>query len=160
MIKKIIKYFIRITANLFGFSIFVKKKTKNNNYDLVDKNIWIPFFHSEKYFSLYREGLEKSNQKKSDNFSKNLRHYSLIQSVKHVLSKKILEGYNFVECGCCTGHSSYMISKILKEYNFKNKFFRIADMFQNMGHYYPIKEIIFEWNFVRFISFNYNIIII
>jgi|TARA_B100001964_G_scaffold226487_1_gene275441 hypothetical protein len=129
MIKKIIKYFIRIISDLFGVSFFVKKKTKNNNYDLIDKNIWIPFFYPDKYFSLYKEGLKKSNQEKSDNFSKNLRHYSLLQSVRHVLSKKNLENYNFVECGCWTGHSSYIISKILKEYNFKNKFY-IFDSFE------------------------------
>jgi hypothetical protein len=49
--------------------------------------------------------------------------------VRHVLSKKNLENYNFVECGCWTGHSSYIISKILKEYNFKNKFY-IFDSFE------------------------------
>ena len=129
MIKKIIKYFLRIVSDLFGVSFFVKKKTKNTNYDLIDKNIWIPFFYSDKYFSLYREGLEKSNQEKSDNFSKNLRHYSLIQYVRYVMSKKNLQNYNFVECGCWSGHSTYIISKILKEYDFNNKFY-IFDSFE------------------------------
>ena len=109
--------------------IHVKKNTENSKYDLIDKNIWIPFVYSEKYFSLYKEGLAISKQEKSDNFSKNLRHYSLMQCVRHVLTKKDLQSYNFAECGCWSGHSTYIISKILKEYNFKNKFY-IFDSFE------------------------------
>ena len=57
MFKKLIKYLLKVIQNLFNILIFVKKRTKNVNYELVDKNIWIPFFYSEKYFSLYKEGL-------------------------------------------------------------------------------------------------------
>ena len=129
MFKKLIKYLLKVISNLFNISIFVKKRTKNVNYELVDKNIWIPFFYSDEYFSLYKEGLKKSQQEKSDNFSKNLRHYSLMQNVRHVLSKQNLQNYNFAECGCWSGHSTYIISKILKEFNFKNKFY-IFDSFE------------------------------
>jgi len=129
MLKEIIKYLLKLVSNLFNLSIFIKKNTKNSQYDLINKNIWIPFFYSKKYFSLYKEGLEISKQEKSDNFSKNLRHYSLMQCVRHVLAKNDLQNFNFVECGCWSGHSTYIISKILKEYNFKNKFY-IFDSFE------------------------------
>jgi len=129
MLKKIIKNLLRIISSLFNLSIFVKKNKKNTDYEIIDKNIWMPFFYSKKYFSLYKEGLEKSKQQKTDNFSKNLRHYSLMQCVKHVLSKNNLQNYNFAECGCWNGHSTYIISKILKENNFKNKFY-IFDSFE------------------------------
>ena len=129
MFKKLIKYLLKVISNLFNILIFVKKRTKNANYELVNKNIWIPFFYSDEYFSLYNEGLQKSQQEKSDNFSKNLRHYSLMQNVKYVLLKQNLQNYNFAECGCWSGHSTYLISKILKEYKFKNKFY-IFDSFE------------------------------
>ena len=129
MFKKLIKYLLKVIQNLFNILIFVKKRTKNVNYELVDKNIWIPFFYSDEYFSLYNEGLKKSQQEKSDNFSKNLRHYSLMQNVRYVLLKQNLQNYNFAECGCWSGHSTYLISKILKEHKFKNKFY-IFDSFE------------------------------
>ena len=44
MFKKLIKYLLKVIPNLFNILIFVKKRTKNVNYELVDKNIWIPFF--------------------------------------------------------------------------------------------------------------------
>ena len=129
MIKKIIKFVLDLISSLFGLSVFIRKNTKNTNYELVDKNIWLPFFNPNKYLSLYKEGLKKSHQEKSDNFSKNLRHYSLMQCVNHVLSQKKLQNYNFAECGCWSGHSTYLISKILKENNFNNKFY-IFDSFE------------------------------
>ena len=113
MIKKTIKYLLNKISHFFRLSIFVKKNTENTNFEIIDKNIWIPFFYFEKYFSLYKAGLTKSNQEWSDNFSKNLRFFSLMQLVKYVLSKQNLQKYNFAECGCWSGHSTYVISKIL-----------------------------------------------
>ena len=37
-----------------------------------------------------------------------------MQCVRHVLTKKDLQSYNFAECGCWSGHSTYIISKISK----------------------------------------------
>ena len=129
MIKKIIKYLLNKISRFFHLSIFIKRNTTNSNYEIIDKNIWIPFFYFEKYFSLYKEGIKESNQEWSDNFSKNLRFFSLTQLVRHVLSKQNLQNFNFAECGCWSGHSTYIISKILKEFNFKNKFY-IFDSFE------------------------------
>ena len=129
MFKKAIKYLLNKISHFFNLSIFIKRNTKNSNYEIIDKNIWIPFFYSEKYFALYKEGLKKSNQEWSENFSKNLRFFSLMQLVKYILSKQDLQNYNFAECGCWSGHSTYVISKILKEFNFKNKFY-IFDSFE------------------------------
>ena len=38
-----------------------------------------------------------------------------MQCVRHVLAKNDLQNCNFVECGCWSGHSTYIISKILKD---------------------------------------------
>ena len=129
MLKKIIKYLLNKISHFFHLSFFIKRNIKNSNYEIIDKNYWMPFFYFEKYFSLYKVGLQKSKQEYSDNFSKNLRFFSLTQLVKYVLSKQNLQNYNFAECGCWYGHSTYIISKILKEFNFKNKFY-IFDSFE------------------------------
>ena len=44
MLKKIIKNLLRIISSLFNLSIFVKKNKKNTDYEIIDKNIWMPFF--------------------------------------------------------------------------------------------------------------------
>ena len=46
-------------SNLFNLSIFIKKNTENSKYDLIDKNIWIPFFYSDEYFFWDQIGLER-----------------------------------------------------------------------------------------------------
>ena len=45
MIKKIIKYLLNKISHFFRLSIFVKKNTENSNFEVIDKNIWIPFFY-------------------------------------------------------------------------------------------------------------------
>ena len=50
MFKQLIKYLLKVIPNLFNILIFDKKRTKNVNYELVDKNSWISFFYSDEYF--------------------------------------------------------------------------------------------------------------
>ena len=129
MIKKIVKNVINEIAGLFGLKVFVHRKTKNSDFIGLDKNIWIPFLNSkdDENFNLYYEGLKKSNIEWSDNFSKQLKLYSLFQLARHSIKNN--KQYDFVECGCWTGHSSYAISKILKQNNFENNF-HIFDSFE------------------------------
>ena len=76
---------------------------------------------------LYYEGLKRSKNEWTDNFCKQLRHYSLQELVYHVIQQK-LKG-DFVECGVWKGHSAYIISSILSKKGFKGKF-HIFDSFE------------------------------
>lgn len=73
---------------------------------------FLPIFVKDKIIKLYFEGIKKSKNSKTHNFPKLMRFYCLIQMVNYVLEKKKV--YDFVECGCWKGHSSYIISKLIK----------------------------------------------
>ena len=73
---------------------------------------FLPIFVKDETIRLYFEGIRKSKNLKTHNFPKLMRFYSLIQMVNYVLAKKRV--YDFVECGCWKGHSSYIISKLIK----------------------------------------------
>ena len=68
-------------------SSLIKLLFRSQKYDLVDKNSWLPFHQYEDYFAKYKESLQKTNQIETDNFSKRLRVYSLIQLVNYVIEK-------------------------------------------------------------------------
>ena len=58
--------------------------------------------------------------------------YSLIQLVDYILKKKQFinnSNFNFVECGCWKGTSTYLVSSLLKENNFRGKFY-VFDSFE------------------------------
>ena len=106
MIKKLLKKIF----NIFGLAIYRYKKS--NIY--TDLENFIPFGdekNSDKENLLYYEGLKKSQNIQSDNFSKRLRYYSLQQIISYILNKN--EVSDFVECGCWKGHSSFIISKLI-----------------------------------------------
>jgi hypothetical protein len=63
----------------------------------------------------------------TDNFFKQCRSYRLQQMLTQVLDSGLTG--NVAECGCWKGHSSYVISTILKKYNFDQKF-SIFDSFE------------------------------
>lgn len=95
----------------------------------INPNIWIPFYDKENnyFMNLYQESMIKTESTIHDNFKKQLRFFSLFQCVN--LSLKMNQGFNFAECGCFKGHSTYGISKILSENNFKHEF-HIFDSFE------------------------------
>ena len=95
--------------------------------------LFTPFENSEEGFlKIYFESLEKANNNKNDNFKKRYRFFSLWQLVQHSL--KTSANFNFAECGCFKGQSSYIISSLLKTNNFKNNFF-IFDSFEGLSEY-------------------------
>ena len=75
----------------------------------------MPYKEGNELIDLYYSGLKKSKQEWTDEFSKQLRFYSLIQLAISVLKKN--EVFDFVECGCWRGHFSFIISSLI----FKNK---------------------------------------
>lgn len=104
-----------------------------------EKTSFTPFENSEEGFlKIYFEALEKANNNKHDNFKKRHRFFSLWQLVQHSL--KSSTNFNFAECGCWQGQSSYIISSLLKKNNFKNSFF-IFDSFEGLSEYNDVDRI-------------------
>ena len=75
---------------------------------IVDKRDLSPFQINNENFNLYYEGIKKSKNIHTDNF------------------------YDFAECGCWTGHSSYIISKLITKYK-KSVNFHIFDSFEGLS---------------------------
>ncbi len=119
-----LKNFIKKILKKLGLQI--NKYGKNKV--LIDRLDWIPFKNENENFKLYNEGLRRSKNELSDNFSKQLRFYSMTQIVKTTLRKNQI--FDFAECGCWKGHSAYMISSLL---NNKNIPFHIFDSFEGLS---------------------------
>jgi hypothetical protein len=123
MITKIIK-------NIFNFFGLQVNRNKNNLV-IINKYDWTPFVDKKnKIFELYFDGLKKTEHEWTDSFSKQLRLYSLIQLVGKVIQYKRV--FDFVECGCWRGHSSFVIASLLKKRK-KNIKFHIFDSFEGLS---------------------------
>tara|TARA_B100000965_G_scaffold401492_1_gene425454 strand:- start:1301 stop:2074 length:774 start_codon:yes stop_codon:yes gene_type:complete len=119
IIKKIIKSFF----NLFGLRI-----SRSDHFRvLIDRSQWTPFKDNNHRCQLYQSAIKKAESEHTDEFYKQLRFYSMIQIVEKILSNDKV--YDFVECGCWKGHSSFMISQLIKESN-KDIQFHIFDSFE------------------------------
>lgn len=105
--------------------------------------LWIPFNETTDFIKIYEEALKKANNNDHDNIRKRYRFFSLYQLV--YLSLKNNKDYNFVECGCFKGQSSYIIADILKKQNFKNKFF-IFDSFEGGLSEYSTEDKVIKHN--------------
>mgnify|MGYP001295028236 CR=1 FL=1 len=107
---------------------------KKNVSGVIDKRNLTPFQKDNKYYNLYFEGLEKSQNQNTDNFFKQCRHLDLINLALIALKKEVVA--DFAEAGCWKGHSSYFLSKLINDYNFKKnkniKFF-IFDSFEGLS---------------------------
>lgn len=126
-IKKILEFFLKIFL-IFGIKISINRAKSNVDFEYLEKNTWLPYLNKNNYyFNLYFETIDKSNSRDSDSFSKQIRFYSLMNIVKNICKNKKIE--NFVECGCWKGHSTLLISSILKENSF-NKEFLVFDSFE------------------------------
>ena len=125
LLKKIVISFFKS----FNIRLSIHKINKYSEYEDINKYEWQPFVDLKEnyYLKIYFDGLRKSKSTNSDNIFKQLRFYTLFQLVKYSIKKN--NEYNFAECGCWKGHSSYSISKILIDNNFKNKFY-IFDSFE------------------------------
>ena len=122
--------------------IFINKLLKFFNLELIKKNVsgvidkrnLTPFQKDNKYYNLYFEGLEKSQNQNTDNFFKQCRHLDLINLALIALKKEVVA--DFAEAGCWKGHSSYFLSKLINDYNLKKnkniKFF-IFDSFEGLS---------------------------
>ena len=107
----------------------IKNYLKRKNIETFNRKEWLPFLERDKKIIYYELGLKKTKQNETDNLSKQLRFYSLTQLILNLIRQKKFNNGNFVECGCWKGHSSYVISNILKKNNFKKNFY-IFDSFE------------------------------
>ena len=89
-----------VNQEIFGFKIHRNEKYLN----LVNQDDWMPLKEKNELVQLYYLGLKKSKQEWTDEFSKQLRFYSLMQLASKVLNNK--EVFDFVECGCCLLYTS------------------------------------------------------
>jgi O-methyltransferase len=126
-IKQVLKRVLEIMFDTVGIEAKFCKKNKARKTIVFDKNQISYFYSPNKRMALYFEGLVRSEMVWSDNFSKQLRFYSLQQIVEHVLSLRL--DADFAECGCWKGHSSFIISTLLSKHGFKNQF-HIFDSFE------------------------------
>lgn len=95
----------------------------------IKTRLWEPLLNESDnfYYDIYNKSLIKSDSQKHETFLKKLRFFSLFQLANQSVSQSL--NYNFAECGCFKGQSSYGISEILKSHNFNNKFY-IFDSFE------------------------------
>tara|TARA_B100001057_G_C22764780_1_gene917254 strand:- start:618 stop:1379 length:762 start_codon:yes stop_codon:yes gene_type:complete len=96
----------------------------------IDKRELTPYSEDNHDYKLYFQGLIKSKNTNTDNFFKQSRHLDLISLSKKVLGKEKV--YDFVECGCWKGHSSFFISKLIDRSEKKINF-HIFDSFEGLS---------------------------
>ena len=99
---------------------------------VIDKRDLLPFQGDNENLKLYYEGLKKSKNIRTDNFFKQSRFLDLINFTEKILQNQGNQIYDFVECGCWTGHSSYIISKLIQKHN-KSINFHIFDSFEGLS---------------------------
>ena len=126
-IKQVLKRALEVMFDTVGIEAKFWKKDKARKVIIFDQNQLAQYFYPNKRMELYFEGLDRAEMRWSDNFSKQLRFYSLQQIVEHVLSLRL--DADFAECGCWKGHSSFIISTLLAKQGFKNRF-HIFDSFE------------------------------
>lgn len=96
----------------------IASKRINNQF----QNIW----KNEPEVKIYNQASKKTNTKKNS-IQKRTRFYTLISALDYLTKEKISGDY--IECGCGQGHSTYIISSILKQ-NQSKKTFHIFDAFE------------------------------
>ena len=98
---------------------YTKILNKKSDVQFVFPKDFLPIYKKSDSIKLYYEGIKKSNNLHTDNFPKRMRFFSLFQNIEYILNKKKV--YDFVECGCWKGHSSFIISKLIKKKKIKIK---------------------------------------
>ena len=122
-LNKLIKYF----GSLIKLDINIASKKKYSKNILIDQHALESSLNKDEFIKLYYQGLTKTGMEETDNFYKQCRSFTLQQMLIQVLEAGLIG--NVAECGCWKGHSSYIISTILKRYNFNQKF-SIFDSFE------------------------------
>ena len=124
-----VKKFLQDILLLLGYQIRKKNKffIDPNHYQVLLPKV-------DKEWKLIIESKKKTLNNEQDLLT-NIRFYSLIQNINFILKQRKV--FDFVELGCWNGHSSYIISKLIKKSK-KNIKFHIFDSFEGLSE--PTKE--------------------
>jgi O-methyltransferase len=112
--------------------LFIKKIINFFRPDLqiFSKKALTHFNDNNEDYKLYLNAILKTKNLKSNNFFKEIRFLNLLQLIRYSLTKS--ETFDFAECGCWHGHSSFIISKLIHESS-KNIEFHIFDSFEGLS---------------------------
>jgi hypothetical protein len=134
--KKFIRNLLTYLFNIFGYGLAIFKKNNFTNYELVDRNVWQPFFEQNEKVKLYFKSLEVSKNSLDTNIYRELRFYNL-QNCLEQINKADVKG-DYVECGVWKGQSAYIIAThMLKRKN--NPELHLFDSFE-MGLSEKVKK--------------------
>ena len=114
--------FIKIILKFLGFELI----RHNPNVYRINSLDFIPIKNNQKDWQINIKAFKKTKNTHDDFFTK-MRFYSMIQLVKHIQKKKL---YDFAECGCWRGHSSYIIAELIKK---RKVNFHIFDSFEGLS---------------------------
>ena len=147
-LKKIAKFFLRkigtVTHHPSNFILPAEADrvlvytAGDNWYGLVDFNRMARYRAyrqgSQAFLELYFKSRELTAT--PDLFAKETRLYTISELIENHVFKNNVSGH-FVECGCFRGHSSYVISTLLKQHGFEETFW-IFDSFEGISEKNPI----------------------
>lgn len=120
-----IKFLLKNLMKLFGVQILRFKKEIN----FINTDNFIPIKKNDEDIKLYELG--RLISKSPFDYEKKMRFYSLIQIIKNILKNDNVR--DFVECGCWKGHSSFIISELIKKSK-KKIYFNIFDSFEGLSN--------------------------
>lgn len=117
------KFFIKIILKFLGYEL---TKYNPNTYRINSQH-FIPIKENDQDWKINIDGFKKSKNI-YDDFLTKVRFYSLTQLIKYILKKNKI--YDFAECGCWKGHSSYIIAELIKK---RKITFHIFDSFEGLS---------------------------
>jgi len=100
----------------------------------VDASRWTPYLNQDVYLQGYFHYIRKAQSKNipiSDSNLKRLRFFALAGWCQSISGRKL---NHVAECGCFLGHSTYMLSHILKASGFENTF-HVFDSFEGLSDF-------------------------
>ena len=118
------KLLVKKILSLFNYQI-----NKLKNVEVINTQLHLPIKEKDSDWNLNTKAFIKS-ENKFDDFLTKVAKYSLIQLSKHILKQKKV--YDFVECGCWKGHSSYILAELIKK-NKKKINLHIFDSFEGLS---------------------------
>ncbi len=125
--KRLAKSALEKAFRLAGYDAYFAKRGGKQDLSLWDSNSVSWHYNADRYRALYEEGLDRSGMRWSDSFGKRARFYSLMQLVERAV--KADPSADAAECGCWKGHSTFVISTLLRSNGFKGRL-RVFDSFE------------------------------
>ncbi|WP_343683507.1 TylF/MycF/NovP-related O-methyltransferase [Asticcacaulis sp.] len=92
------------------------------------------FDSNNKIVNVYNNAIMRSQNFEFDNYNKKMRFYMLHQMVEHAV--KTFPNYDLVECGCWHGHSTLIISEVMRELSAKGSL-HVFDSFEGLSVFEP-----------------------